>query len=205
MSLSLILVILNLFLHNLHFALGILRKFVIILIAGMEKSLMVSSPCFFFFKFLVCCLPRSGFYRFLSRRSTFEDEHNLSNTVPVPKNGISANCSNYKPISILPVLPKVAEKLIFKPLDKYVESTVKDRLLIVNMPIGSSWVPALLDLTCHLQKNLDKGFECRLTQIYFSAAFDLVNHKALIYKLQNLGVGGYVVDLLQDFLTGRQQ
>ena len=56
-----------------------------------------------------------------------------------------------------------------------------------------------------MQGNLDRGFESRIVQIDFSAAFDLVNHKALLFKLQNLGVGGFVLGLLQDFLTGRQQ
>ena len=39
----------------------------------------------------------------------------------------------------------------------------------------------------------------------FSAAFDLVNHTALISKLQSLGIGGYILGLLRDFLTDRQQ
>ena len=147
----------------------------------------------------------SRFYRFLFRRSIFADERKLSNTVPIPKSGISADCSNYRPISILPVLSKVAEKLIFKPLYKYVESKrlLADSQYAYRKQLGTC--DALLDLTCHLQGNLDKGYECRVIQIDFSSAFDLVNHKALIYKLQNLGVGGYVLGLLQDFLTGRQQ
>ena len=147
----------------------------------------------------------SRFYRFLFRRSIFADERKLSNTVPIPKSGTSADCSNYRPISILPVLSKVAEKLIFKPLYKYVESKrlLADSQYAYRKQLGTC--DALLDLTCHLQGNLDKGYECRVIQIDFSSAFDLVNHKALIYKLQNLGVGGYVLGLLQDFLTGRQQ
>ena len=45
----------------------------------------------------------------------------------------------------------------------------------------------------------------RVVQIDFSAAFDLVNHKALVFKLQNLGIGGWVLGLLMDFLTDRKQ
>ena len=55
----------------------------------------------------------SRFYRFLFRRGIFPDERKLCNTVPVPKCGMSAVASNYRPISILPVLSKVAEKLNF--------------------------------------------------------------------------------------------
>ena len=56
-----------------------------------------------------------------------------------------------------------------------------------------------------MQEDLDNGFETRIVQIDFSAAFDLVNHKALIFKLQNLGVGGWVLGLLIDFLSDRKQ
>ena len=60
-------------------------------------------------------------------------------------------------------------------------------------------------MTCYILENLDRGFESRIVQIKFSTAFDLVNHKALIFKLQSLGVGGFVLGLLQDFLTDRKQ
>ena len=147
----------------------------------------------------------SRFYRFLFRRCIFPDERNLCNTVPIPKCGMSAVCTNYRPISILPVLSKVAEKLIFKPLYRYLESNhlLADRHYAYRKKLGTC--DALLDLTCHMQKDLDSGFETRIVQLDFSAAFDLVNHKALIFKLQNLGVGGWVLELLVNFLTDRKQ
>ena len=39
----------------------------------------------------------------------------------------------------------------------------------------------------------------------FSSAFDFVNHEALIYKLQSVGVGGNVLSLINDFLSDRTQ
>ena len=39
----------------------------------------------------------------------------------------------------------------------------------------------------------------------FSAAFDRVNHKALIYKLRQLGIGGSFLNILIEFLTNRKQ
>ena len=147
----------------------------------------------------------SRLYRFLFRQSTFPDERKLCNIVPIPKGTLSADCSNYRPISILPVLSKVAEKLIYRPLYRYLESNsmLANSQYAYRKQLGTC--DALLDLTCFMQDNLDKGFESRLVQIDFSAAFDLVNHKALIFKLQNLGIGGYLLGLLHDFLTDRQQ
>ena len=147
----------------------------------------------------------SRFYRFLFRRSIFPDERKLSNVVPIPKGMLSADATQYRPISILPVLSKVAEKLIFRPLYKYLESNglLAKSQYAYRKQLGTC--DALLDLTTCMQDNLDKGFESRIVQIDFSAAFDLVNHKALIFKLQSLGIGGYILGLLHDFLIDRQQ
>ena len=38
-----------------------------------------------------------------------------------------------------------------------------------------------------------------------SAAFDRVNHKALIYKLRHLGIGGSFLNILIEFLADRKQ
>lgn len=90
------------------------------------------------------------------------------------------------------MLSRVVEKLIFKLLNKHVESKglLFDGQHAYRSQLGTC--NALFDLTCHLQENLYKGFECRVIQIDFSAVFDC-------YEFQNVGVG--VLRLLQDLLT----
>ena len=39
----------------------------------------------------------------------------------------------------------------------------------------------------------------------FSAAFDRVNHRALIYKLRLMGIGGPFLNIFTEFLTNRTQ
>ena len=39
----------------------------------------------------------------------------------------------------------------------------------------------------------------------FSAAFDRVNHEALIFKLRQLGIGGSFLDILIEFLSNKKQ
>ena len=66
-------------------------------------------------------LRQASYIEFYFYISILFDEHKLCNTEPVPKHGIPGNCSNYRPISILPVLSVLAEKLVFKPLYSYFE------------------------------------------------------------------------------------
>ena len=49
---------------------------------------------------------------------------------------------------------------------------------------------ALLTLSHSLQVALDRGMKGRLVQLDFSAAFDRVSHRGLLYKLRSIGVGG---------------
>ena len=42
-------------------------------------------------------------------------------------------------------------------------------------------------------------------QIDFSAAFDRVNHRGILYKLASVGIGGSVLSLLTQFLSNRLQ
>ena len=98
----------------------------------------------------------SRLYRFLFRRSSFPDERKLCNIVPVPKGMLSADCSNYRPISILSVLSKVAEELIFMPLYRYLQSNgmLANSQYAYRKQLGTC--DALLDLTCYMQERKTK-------------------------------------------------
>ena len=64
---------------------------------------------------------------------------------------------------------------------------------------------ALLTFSSDIQSALRDGMEVRAVAIDFSAAFDTVNHKGIIHNLQNIGVGGKLLQLCQSFLTDRRQ
>ena len=42
-------------------------------------------------------------------------------------------------------------------------------------------------------------------QIDFSAAFDMVNHQGILYKLCSVGIGGSLLSILTQFLSNRSQ
>ena len=52
---------------------------------------------------------------------------------------------------------------------------------------------------------LESGQEARIVQIYFSAAFDRVNHQGILYQLCSVGIGGSVLFILTQFLSNRSQ
>ena len=80
--------------------------------------------------------------------------------------------------------------------------------------VNRLWVPdqqtlgtgdALLCVSHTLQSELESGQEARIVQIDFSAAFDRVNHQGILYKLCSVGIGGFVLSILTQFLSDRPQ
>ena len=70
---------------------------------------------------------------------------------------------------------------------------------------GLGTCDALLCVFHTLQSALGSGQEARIIWIDFSAAFDRVNHLCIPYKLCSVGIGGYVLSILTQFLSNRSQ
>ena len=64
---------------------------------------------------------------------------------------------------------------------------------------------ALLCVSHTLQSELENGQEARIAQVDFSAAFDMVNHLGVLYKLCSVGIGGSVLSILTQFKSNRSQ
>ena len=130
----------------------------------------------------------------------------VGNITPVPKPGSSNSCpSDYRPITITPLLSKVFEHLLAKRLNNFAEKKNLFLHLQFGFRKGLGTCDALLTITKFVQKALDCGSEVRMVGLDFSAAFDCVNHKALIFKLRQFGVDGPFLSILTEFLSGRLQ
>ena len=70
---------------------------------------------------------------------------------------------------------------------------------------GLGTCDALLCVSHTLRSVLESGHEARIGQIDFSAAFDMVNHLGILYKLCSVGIGGSVLSILTQFLSNRSQ
>ena len=64
---------------------------------------------------------------------------------------------------------------------------------------------ALLTISNTVQRALDLGQEVCMIGLDFSAAFDRINNKALLFKLKQLGIGGPFFNILSEFLSNRMQ
>ena len=117
----------------------------------------------------------------------------------------SIHPEDYRPISITPALSKIFERLVCNRLMKFVKGNhlLPDGQFVYRKGLGSC--DALLSMITVFQDCLDKDSECVAVSLDFSAAFDRVNHKALLYKLQLIGIGGPFLKIIENFISSRVQ
>ena len=133
------------------------------------------------------------------------DTLKLARVTPIYKEGTKTNISNYRPISVLPAISKIFEKVVYKQLYQYLElnSYLTDNQF--GFRANKSTTHAILNLTQYLYKNLDSGELIFSIFLDFRKAFDSVNHQILISKLKSYGIRGVALDWFQSYLTTRKQ
>ena len=130
----------------------------------------------------------------------------VGNITPVPKSGSANFCPfDYRPTIITPVLSKAFERLLAKHLNIFAEKRPLFPNLQFDFCKGFGTCDALLNITNFVQKAWDSGCEVRIVGLDFSAAFDRVNHEALVFKLRQLSVGGPFLSILTEFLSNKLQ
>ena len=143
-------------------------------------------------------------FRILIRQESFSECWRSGDVTPIPKgSSFSPSPNDYRPITITPILSKIFERLLVKRLSVHLRPFLPETQFGFRKGLGTN--DALLTLVHEMQHHLDKGHEIRLVSLDFSAAFDTVNHKGLIFKLQSAGVGGKILNILTQFLSNRQQ
>ena len=120
--------------------------------------------------------------------ATFPKAWKIAEVIHVPKEGNSEEPANNRPISLLPILSKVSERLAHK---QFVEFLIKyDKLSTYqsgNRKMHSTDT-ALVNVTDNILKAIDEKAAPLLVLLDMSKAFDSLNHNLLLRKLRRLGL-----------------
>ena len=136
---------------------------------------------------------------------TFPDTLKVSKIIPLHKKGNAALLSNYRPISLLPTISKIFERVICNQLYTY----FNDNELISEQQYGfrtrHSTELAAVKLVDYITKSMDNSKTPINIYIDLSKAFDTIDFNILLKKLEYYGVKGISLKLFQSYLTNRKQ
>ena len=142
----------------------------------------------------------------------FKDGHfpsllKCANVIPLPKCSKPSQPSDFRPISLLPVLSKVLEKIVLSEWILPYVSLQLDPMQFAYVPgAGRGTVGALTLINHFILKNLDgKSGAVRVLTADFSKAFDKLTYESILSAVFKFNVPERAFFLLKDFLCCRQQ
>jgi hypothetical protein len=121
--------------------------------------------------------------------------------VPVFKSEDPTEFSNYRPISVLRVLSEVFERILLEFLDH-------QRVVIpgqYGFRSGNSMAMAVVDMLERVREAWRKKNVALGVFIYLKKAYNTVDHRILLVKLEPYGVRGEALGLLGSYLRDRSQ
>lgn len=124
---------------------------------------------------------------------------------PIPKKPNPNNLSDLRPISILPFLSKIIEKVICQQLTAYLLANKILPQKQSGFRAGHSTATALLDVIDGVLSARDAGNGTILALLDFSRAFDTINHNLLLSKLSYYGFSTDALNWFSSYLSGRSQ
>ena len=129
----------------------------------------------------------------------------MAKVFPFYKKDDRTDAQNYRPISVLPAISKICERVVYDQLYRYLNS---NGLLTKNQSgfrSLHSTVTSLLHLTNNWYLNIDKGMTNLIVLLDLAKAFDTVSHNILLKKLELYGLKGVTLDWFSSYLSNRQQ
>ena len=129
----------------------------------------------------------------------------IAKVIPIYKKQSRVDYTNYRPISLLSNIEKIIEKLMYKRLSNFLDINN----LIYSLQFGFqpkySTNHALINLTESIRQSLDEGsFGCGIF-VDLQKAFDTVDHKILLHKLEYYEIRGICKDWFKFYLSDRKQ
>ena len=138
------------------------------------------------------------------QRGTYPDLWKQANVSPVHKKGSRQDKINYRPISLLPTIGKVLERLVFNRMYSFL--TANNLLTWRNSGYkkNDSTINRLIHIVNKIYENLEHKQDTCLVFLDQSKAFDRIHHDSLKYKMKCKGIDGNLLKLMDSYLKDRK-
>lgn len=129
----------------------------------------------------------------------------LARVIPLYKGGDSESASNFRPISLLPTLSKIVEKLVKSRMVSYINRHGFLSVDQFGFQDSKNTNDAMFSLLRSVYEGLNDGEVAAAIFCDLTKAFDCVNHRVLLRKLEMYGFRGTSLDWISSYLSDRHQ
>ena len=127
----------------------------------------------------------------------------IANITPVHKKDEPTDKETYRPVSVLPLLSKVFEGLLYDQLSEYLEKYLNT--LLCGFRNSHSIQHALFKLLQGWQEELGKSGFVGTILTDLSKAYDCLPHDLLVAKFEAYGMYKTGLNLIHNYLSNRKQ
>lgn len=149
--------------------------------------------------------PICSMFNKILQQGEFPESWKVARVTPIFKEGDKNDPSNYRPISVLPIISKLFEKHINISLQTH----LTENKIVHHLQCGFRGNHSCSDV---VHKVVSDCLEFRsrnhftsLLLLDFSKAFDCVDHEILSVKLKSCGISGQLLSLINSYLKDRMQ
>ena len=153
----------------------------------------------------IICKPIALIINQMIETGVFPTSLKIAKTIPLYKKGDPHMPSNYRPISLLPTISKIFERVIYNQL---YDHFIKNNLLSeqqYGFRANHSTELAAIRLVDHINHEMDKNHTPCSIYIDLSKAFDTLDFEILLFKLRFYGVTDTAFELMKNYLSDRKQ
>jgi len=129
----------------------------------------------------------------------------LAKIVPIYKAKQKNDFANYRPVSLLPAISKILEKVIYKRLYTFLDSSNIFNGNQFGFRTKHNTIDAVTKFVNDITESLDKKESSLAIYCDLSRAFDTIDHEILLNKLQFYGIRGQSLDWFRSYLDQRKQ
>ena len=152
-----------------------------------------------------CLHHLTHFFNLCLQTSVFPDLLKVAIIKPIFKNGEKDKLTNYRPISLLPVLSKILEKI----LHSFLMSHLDENNLLYRLQFGfrkkhSTYMP-LCKMMDEITKSLENDEMSCCIYLDLKKAFDTVSQHILFDKLTAYGIPERLHKIITSYLSTRKQ
>jgi len=129
----------------------------------------------------------------------------VAKVIPLHKSGDQLMLSNYRPISLLPAMSKIFEKVIHSRISSFLEKYNRLHPSQFGFRSSRNTSSAIQVILHNIYHSMEKRLIAANVYLDFAKAFDTVPHDIILAKLRYHGIRGQTLNWFESYLSDRTQ